>query len=140
MAYTVRRALVFFSAVSVLSYLASGCSSASSEVGGVTGTSGQGGSAAIGVQLTSPLLTVVVENRAGRPLVDVSVSIRAGTLAYSTTVPRIEPNDKRALNPNEFRAQGGGMFNPSAVRAKEIVVAAKDLDGKTYEVTTPWKQ
>ena len=136
MAYTVRRALV--PVVVVLSCFAAGCSDALS--GGAIATSGQSDSAPIVVQLTSPLLTVVVENRAGRPLVDVGVTIKAGTLAYTTSVPRMEPNDKRVINPNEFRAQGGGMFNPSVVRAKEIVVAARDLEGKTYEVTTPWKQ
>lgn len=141
MAYTVRRALVLFPVVVVLGCIAPGCSGASSEGGGAVGTSGPVETAAIAVQITSPFLTVEVENRTGRPLVDMRVTLKAGVLMYVAAVPRLETSEKRVLSPSEFRgSRDGAVFNPSVVRPREILVAASDLDGKMYEVTVPWKQ
>ena len=140
MAYTVRRALILCPVVVVLGCIAPGCSGASSEGGGTAGTSGQAETAAIAVEVTSPFLTVVVENRAGRPLVDVRVTLKAGRLMYAAAVPRLETSEKRVLSPGEFRGSGdGAAFNPNVVRPREILIAASDLDGKKYEVTAPWK-
>jgi hypothetical protein len=140
MAHTVRRALVLFAVVVVLGCIPPGCSGASSE-GGAVGSSGQVETAAIAVQITSPFLTVEVENRTGRPLVDMRVTLKAGVLMYAAAVPRLETSEKRVLSPSEFRgSRDGAVFNPSVVRPKEILIAASDLDGKKYEVTAPWKQ
>ena len=141
MAYTVRRALVLFPVVLVLDCIALGCSGSSSEGGGAVSTSGQIEPSAIAVQITSPFLTVEVENRAGRPLIDMRVSLKAGALMYAATVPRLETSEKRVLSPSEFRGtRDGAVFNPSVVRPREILIVASDLDGKKYEVTVPWKQ
>ena len=140
MAYTIRRALFLFPVVLVLGCITPGCLGAPSEESGAISTSGQAEPAAIAVQVTSPFLTVEVENCTGRPLVDMNVTLNAGRLTYSAVVPRMETSAKRVLMPNEFRgSRDSAVFNPNVVSPKEILITASDL-GKKYQVTAPWKQ
>jgi len=141
MAYTVRRPLVVFPVVLVIGCIATGCSGALSEGGGAVSTTGQVEPADIAVQVTSPFLTVEVENRTGRPLVNMGVTLKAGSLMFAAAVPRMETSAKRILMPNEFRgSRDSAVFNPNVVRPTEILISASDLDGKKYEVTAPWKR
>ena len=131
MAYTVRRAIVLFSVVLVLGCITPGCLGVPSEGGGAVSTSGQAEPAAIAVQVTSPFLTVEVENRPGLPLVDMNVTLNAGRLTYSAVVPRMETSAKRVLMPKEFRgSRDSAVFNPNVVSPKEILITASDLEGK----------
>ena len=132
MSYPIRRAFVLTTVVLVLGCIVSACS----------GTSGQAESAAIGVKVvTSPFVTVEVENRAGRPLLEMDVTLKTGSLLYAFRIPRLETNGKRAVLLSDFRGtRDGGVINPNLVRLTEVVVTARDLDGKKYEVSAPWKQ
>ena len=130
MSYRIRRALVPIAVVLVVGWIVSGCSGASS--------SGQAGSAAIGVQITSGFITV--ENRTERPLVGANITIRAGTLQYTAQLPQLAPGDKRDLSLGNFRAPDASPINVNLRRPTEILVTASDVDGKKYELRMPWKQ
>ena len=128
MSHPVRRALVPITVVLVLGWIVSGCSGKSSEDSGAT----------IGVQILSGLITL--ENRAGHPLLDMNVAIKAGPLVYTAMIRRMEAGDKRDLSLSDFVGRDAGRINLNLVRPQEVVVTASDLDGKKYEVTRPWKQ
>ena len=139
MRYAVRRALVLTTIVFVGGGIVPGCSGTSGE-SGVVGTPGPDGSPAIGVGVTSPFITVEVENRAGQALIEMKVTLKAGALLYTASVPRIEPSEKRVLNLNEFKGtRDGAVMNLNFVTPREIIVTASDVNGKNYEVTAPWK-
>ncbi len=134
MSYGIRRSLVAITVVLVVGWLVSGCSGAPSDSGSAVGTSGQ----AIGVQITSGFITI--ENRTEHPLVDARIAIRAGSLFYTSQLPRLAPGDKRDLSLGDFRAPDASPINVNLRRPNEIVVTASDVDGKKYEVKVPWKQ
>jgi hypothetical protein len=93
------------------------------------------------VRITSPFITVEVENHTGAALVKMDLAIKAGDLQYIASVPRLEANDKRVMQFNEFRgSRDGATMNPNLVRPKAVVVTASDVAGKKFEVTVPWKQ
>ena len=138
MSYTIRRALVRFTVVLVIGWFVSGCSGAASE-GGV-GTSGEDGSPAVGVQ--SSAASVTVENRTQKPLVDVDVAIRAGSLryAYALSVPRLAPGETRDLSIGDFKLPDGSRLYLNVRRPNEILVTAVDIDGEKFEGSVPWRQ
>jgi len=127
MSYAVRRALVFIAVVLVPSWIVPGCSGATSEE-----------SAVIGIQITPGFITV--ENRAGRPLVNMGVTIRVPPVQYIANVGRMEAGDMRVLSLGDFKSRDAGRVNPNLRRPREVVVTASDPDGKKYEATVPWKQ
>jgi hypothetical protein len=140
MSYVVRRALVPTTFAFVFAWIVSGCSSTSSKTAGAMGTSGQTGSAAIGLDMTPGGFTITVENRAGHPLVDMKVAINpvSRSAPYTATVSRLETGSKRDFSLGEF-TEHGARINLNVVRPKEVVVTASDSDGKRYEATLPWK-
>ena len=143
MNYVVRRAFVAVVGILVFGFVASACSGdGSSQAGapGAVGTSGQ--PAFIRVEVT-PALSITIENRAGRPLLNVNVSIKpvAGTTLYTTTVSRLEPSETRNLLFGHFRGPDGTPLSAvlGFVRPKEITVTAVDRDGAKHEMTVPWQ-
>ena len=105
-----------------------------------TGAVGSSGAtpAAIAVVTTSSFLTV--ENRAGLPLVDMEVTVKAANgLSFSKSITRLETSAKRDLSLAELRANDGTTFNTRFHKPKDVVVTATDLIGKKYDVTAPWK-
>ena len=104
---------------------------------GAVGSSGTA-AAAIGVVTSASFLTV--ENRAGLPLVDVEISLKATNgLSFSKSISRLETSAKRDLSLAELRSNDGTTFNTRFQKPKEVVVKATDLVGKKYDVTVPWK-
>lgn len=104
---------------------------------GAVGSSGTA-AAAIGVVTSASFLTV--ENRAGLPLVDVDISLKATNgLSFSKSISRLETSAKRDLSLAELRSNDGTTFNTRFQKPKEVVVKATDLVGKKYDVTVPWK-
>ena len=103
---------------------------------GAVGSSGTS-PAAIVVATSSSFLTV--ENRAGLPLVDIEVSLKANGLSFSKSISRLESSAKRDMSLGEFRSNDGTAFSPRFHTAKEVVITATDLVGKKYDVTVPWK-
>jgi len=94
--------------------------------------------AAIAVVTSASFLTV--ENRAGLPLLDVEVNLKAANgLSFSRSIGRLETAAKRDLSVGELRSNDGTTFNARFHKPREVVVTATDLVGKKYDVTVPWK-
>ena len=119
--------------------LALACSDALSRQGDVGAVASSGTSpAAIAVATTSSFLTV--ENRAGLPLVDIDVAVKATNgLSFTKSISRLESSAKRDMSLGEFRSNDGTAFSPRFHTAKEVVITATDLVGKKYDVKVPWK-
>jgi len=134
--HALRHALAAATGTLVLGVIVSGCSGVARD-GGAVGTSGQG-VPVIGIEASSFFVTV--ENRAGQPLVNVRVAINAaGSLApFTDTISRLESGEKRNVSMGDFRSLDGTTFS-RRMRAKNIVVNAADLGGKSYEATVPWQ-
>ncbi|MBI3490227.1 MAG: hypothetical protein HY047_00260 [Acidobacteria bacterium] len=101
------------------------------------GQAPQAANAPIAVQTSQMFVTV--ENKAGLPLVDVDVAILpvGGPAVFTKLVERIENGEKRDLSLGDF-SQGGTTFSLRIMRPKTVRVRAKDVVGKTYEVSVPW--
>lgn len=104
------------------------------------GTVGSAGASAAAVAVETSSLFVTVENRAGQPLVDVAVALKpaSGTL-FSTSISRLETGAKRDLALSDFRSNDGTGYSLRLQRPKQVLVTARDLAGKKYETTVPWK-
>ena len=118
--------------------LATACSGTTSdqrEPGASSGAS----PAAIAIETTSSYLTI--ENRAGLPLVDVRIAVKATNgLSFATLITRLETGAKRDLPFGDLRSNDGTTFSPQWQRPREILVTATDLVGKKYDMTVPWKR
>jgi hypothetical protein len=94
--------------------------------------------APIGVETSSLFLTV--ENKAGGPLVDLTVAIiPVGGNAFTALVSRLEASARREMSLSEFSSRDGTTFSLRLARPKSVRVQAKDLAGKPYAVEVPWK-
>jgi hypothetical protein len=105
-----------------------------------TGAIGSSGTApaAIGIVTTSSFITV--ENRAGLPLLDVAVTVKAANgLSFSKSISRLEASAKRDMSLGELRSNDGTTFSMRFHKPREVVITATDVVGKKYDVTTPWK-
>ncbi len=83
--------------------------------------------------------SIVVENRAGLPLTDVTITVQPyGPLQFSTMIGRIENTEKRTIPFNVFRSRDGATFNARFHKPKAVRVTGRDTVGKTYEIEIPW--
>ena len=137
MGLSVRRALVATLVPLVAAALVSACSSAD----GTSGAVGTAGALDSSVLITPTPRGVSVENRAGRQLIDVAVSIRPGgsAPAFKHTVPTLAPGERKQLALTDFKTSDNVALNPMFVRPQEITLTAKDDAGKDYRITVPWK-
>jgi hypothetical protein len=95
--------------------------------------------ALIGVQTSQ--LSVVVENKVGMPLVDVTVAIVpvGGATQFTKFVGRLENAEKRDFELSSFYGRDGTPFSLRVVRPKTVRVTGKDLNNKALQVDVPWK-
>jgi hypothetical protein len=94
--------------------------------------------APIGVETSSLFLTI--ENKAGTPLVDMTVAIvPAGGTPFTHLISRVEVGEKREASLSEFSSRDGTTFSLRVARPQRVRVQAKDLTGKAYNVEVPWK-
>jgi hypothetical protein len=89
--------------------LLSACSNAA--VSKAVGTAGDGDTPIV---VRPSKSAVVVENHAGRPLLNVRITIEATDI----------------LTP---------LLDPSSVRPRQVQITARDTLAKSYDVTVPWK-
>ena len=125
-------------AVLVAGWLAAGCSATTSvqRESGAIGSSGAS-QAGIGIEKTSSYVTI--ENRAGLPLLDVRITLKAANgLSFSGVITRLETGAKRDVSFADLRSNDGTSFSPRWQKPREIVVKAADMVAKKYEVTVPW--
>lgn len=84
---------------------------------------------------------VTVKNDAGVPLTDVTVSIipAVRSTVYSSVLARLEIGKSRDIMLGNFSGRDRTPFNLRAALAKSVEVKGTDENGKTYDVTLPWK-
>ena len=105
-----------------------------------TGAVGSSGTAPAAIAVVTAPSFLTVENRAGLPLVDLDVTVKAANgLSFSKSITRLETSARRDLSLGELRGRDGTTFNARFHKPKEVVVTATDLVGKKYDVTSPWK-
>jgi hypothetical protein len=119
-------------ALSLMSQL--GCSNAALDkaVGTSTG--------APAVVVTRTERGISVENRVGRPLLNIRIAIegRDGGAVFVNTLPTLDTGATREVPFADFRTDEGTLFE-AAVAAKQVSTTARDTLGNNYAVTTPWE-
>ena len=116
--------------------LLSACSNAA--VSKAVGNGGDGGTAIV---VTTSESAVIVENHAGRPLLNVRVTIDAIDMAtpFIRIQPTIDTAVKSEMTLTSFRTEEGTLFDPASIHPRQVTVTARDTLAKTYGVTVPWK-
>jgi len=84
---------------------------------------------------------VVVENHAGRPLLNVRITLTTADAAkpFIVVVPTIEVGATSEQPLTGFRSEEGTMLDPAIVHPTQATITARDTVAKSYEVTVPWK-
>jgi hypothetical protein len=84
---------------------------------------------------------VIIENHAGRPLLNVRITIAAADAAkpFILVVPTMDAGATSELALTGFRSEDATMLDPTAVHPTQVAVTARDTLAKTYAVTVPWK-
>ena len=84
---------------------------------------------------------ITVENRAGRPLLNIRLVIegRDSGAAFAYTLPTVDAGATREVPFAEFHSEDGTLFDPGSTAAKQIKTTARDTLGNSYDVTTPWE-
>ena len=125
-----RRGLVFVARVifvGTIGLAASMCS---------TGGAGQADDAAIRVETSQ--LFVTVENKAGAPLVNVTVAVvSTGNQAFTKFISRMESGEKRDISLGDFSGRDGTTFSLRVVKPKTVKVSAEDVANKKHDVDVP---
>src|SRR4051812_4333002 len=90
-----------------------GCSNAA-----VSKAVGTGGDAVTPIAVTASDAGVTVENRTGRPLLDVRMTIDGGApaLSFIRVVPTIDTGAKSDSQPSDFHTDEGTLLDPGSVR------------------------
>jgi hypothetical protein len=135
MTATLRRVLLFITAamaIGTTGWIMSACS------GDRETAQAEGASAPIGLQTSD--LFVTVQNKAGTPLINVTVTIMSVTgLPFTRLVSRMENGAKRDISLSEFSGRDGTPFSSRIVRPKRVRVTGEDLTGNKQEAEVPWK-
>jgi hypothetical protein len=97
----------------------------------------QAADASIGIETGQ--LFVTVENRAGGPLLDLTIIVQTPSAPYSYMISRLEAGQKRDVPVSSFSSRDGTGLNLRLIRPKSVRASAKDLTGKTYDAQAPWK-
>jgi ABC-type glycerol-3-phosphate transport system substrate-binding protein len=109
-------------------------------------SAGCGGGAATGdvdkITVVQSQFDVAITNTSGRALFDVKTEIEpAGPAShFSTIIARMENGERRVLAHNLFSDRDSVPFSARNVKAKGIIVTAKDIDGKALKLEVPWKR
>jgi hypothetical protein len=107
------------------------------------GCGGQGSqspeNAPVRVEISQMFITV--ENRAGLALTDVKVEIvpYGAPTTFAMTLSRLSNGEKRDLALGSFRGMDGTPFDRRVVRARQVIVTGKDINGNEVKVEVPWK-
>jgi hypothetical protein len=93
--------------------------------------------APIGIQTSQ--LGVTVENRAGTPLVDLTVAVVTPVITFTKDITRMENAERRELSLNDFSTRDGTPLNLRFVTPTSVRVTATDIVDKKYDVQTRWR-
>lgn len=107
---------------------------------------GCGGGAPTGdtdkIQVVQSTFDISVTNTSGKALFELKAEIEPIGPAshYSTIIARMENGEKRVIAHNLFSDRDGVPFSARNVKAKGVIVTAKDMDGTAYRVEVGWQQ
>jgi len=103
---------------------------------------GTGADGATPIVVRTSESAVVVENHAGRALLNVRITLTATDAAkpFILVVPTIEIGATSEQSLTAFRSEDGTMLDPSIIRPTQVAMTAKDTLAKSYEVTVPWNR
>ena len=59
---------------------------------------------------------------------------------FSTIIARMENGEKRVIAHNVFTDRDAVPFSARNIKAKGVIVTAKDIDGKPIKVEVPWQK
>lgn len=84
---------------------------------------------------------ITVENRVGRPLLNIRIAIegRGSGAVFVHTLPTLDTAATRDVPFADFRTEDGTLFEAGPVNPKQIKTTARDTLGNSYDVTTPWE-
>ena len=85
---------------------------------------------------------VSVENRVGRPLLNVRVTVETGEtgILFVLVLPTMDTGERRDLRFEELRSEDGALFDPVSVHPRQVKVTARDTLANSYDVTIPWER
>ena len=83
---------------------------------------------------------ISVQNRAGRPLLNIRAAIetRDGAV-FLHTLPTLDAGVTREVRFADFRTEDGALFEPGSIVPTQVKTTARDTLGNKYDVTTPWE-
>jgi hypothetical protein len=90
------------------------------------------------VSLTRTDTGITVQNRVGRPLLNIRVTIEPAGAAFAYTLPTLDPGATRDIPFADFRSEDGTLFEPGSHHPTEVKATARDTLGNSYDVTAPW--
>lgn len=134
MTFSLRRAFGTSAGVFLAAWLLSACSNAA--VSKAVGTTDRPSTIVVDRSESA----VIVENRAGRPLLNVRVTVEpteTGT-PFIHVLPTMDAGEKRDLAFTDFRSEDGTLLDPVSVRPMQVKVTARDTLANNYDVTIPW--
>jgi hypothetical protein len=83
---------------------------------------------------------ITVENRAGRPLLNIRLEIESRDNApFIHIIPTLDTGATREIPFADFRTEDGTLFEARSVAAQQIKATARDTLGNHYNVATPWE-
>lgn len=94
------------------------------------------------VILTRTETGITVQNRVGRPLLNLRIAIELdGTgAAFLHTLPTLDAGATQEIPFGAFRNDEGTLFEPGQLVPKQVTAAARDTLGNSYAVTAPWER
>lgn len=121
--------------------LVAACAVASCTSPAVSKAVGTGTDVATPIVVRTSESAVIVENHAGRPLLNVRITLSSADSAkpFILVVPTIEIGATSEQPLTGFRSEDGTMLDPAAVHPTQVAITARDTLAKSYEVTVPWK-
>jgi hypothetical protein len=98
------------------------------------------GAEATPIVLRTSESAVILENHAGRPLLNVRVAIDAtgAPAPFVRIIPTIEPGQTLTMPLTDFRTDEGVALDPAVAAPTQVTVKARDTLTNSYDVTTRW--
>jgi hypothetical protein len=101
---------------------------------------GAGGDADTPIAVAASNAGVTVENRSGRPLLDVRITVDGGSpgLSFIRVVPTIDTGATSESQPSDFHTEDGTLLDVASVHPTRVAVTARDTLARTYDVAASW--
>ena len=84
--------------------------------------------------------SIVIDNRLGRRLISVRISIAVAETAspFILVVPTIEKDTKQEFEFTKFLSEDATMLDPSTMHPTQVNIKTHDSFGRPHEMTVPW--